>query len=51
MKILSTGVNSQYSAGIYEPIYANIAAIQVYLIKVDFPPIFGPVINRMLGPS
>lgn len=46
VKTRSTIERLHFSAGTKHPIYAIIVAIQVYLKKVDFPPIFGPVTNR-----
>ena len=46
MNILSTGVNTIFSAGTKHPIYANITAKHVCLNKVDLPPMFGPVTKR-----
>lgn len=39
------GVSIHSFAGTYEPSYARIAATQTYLIKVDLPPMLGPVIK------
>lgn len=49
MKILSTGVRKHLLAGTKHPICANITAKHVCLNKVDFPPILGPVTNKING--
>lgn len=49
VKILSIGVKMHSLAGTYAPNYANMAATQTYQIKVDFPPIFGPVMSKTWG--
>jgi len=46
VNILSTGVNIKRSAGTKHPTCAKMTAKQVYLNKVDLPPMFGPVTNR-----
>ena len=49
VKTRSTTVNLQDSAATKHPIYAIIAARQVWRRSVDFPPMLGPVINSVCG--
>ena len=47
VNILSVIVILSESAGTKLPIYASMTAMQVYLSKVDFPPMLGPVNKRV----